>query len=54
MAASDDLLDGEPPVIEPYEVLGLERTASGDEVKAAYRKQALRNHPGDSQSVTRS
>ncbi|KAJ8131643.1 hypothetical protein O1611_g1985 [Lasiodiplodia mahajangana] len=45
MDASDDLLDGEPPAIDPYEVLGLERTATADQVKSAYRKLALKNHP---------
>ncbi|KAJ2973357.1 hypothetical protein NUW58_g8956 [Xylaria curta] len=45
MDASDDLLDGEPPTIDPYEVLGLERTATADQVKSAYRKLALKNHP---------
>lgn len=41
----DDLTDGEPPTIDPYEVLGLDRTASPDEVKSAYRKTALKTHP---------
>lgn len=36
----------EPPVIDPYEVLGLERTATPDEIKKAYRKASLRTHPG--------
>ncbi|KAI0553946.1 DnaJ domain-containing protein [Xylaria curta] len=45
MDASDDLLDGEPPTIDPYEVLGLERNATADQVKSAYRKLALKNHP---------
>ncbi|KAI3320284.1 DnaJ-domain-containing protein [Xylariaceae sp. AK1471] len=45
MEGSDDLLDGEPPSIDPYEVLGLERTVTGDQVKSAYRKLALKNHP---------
>ncbi|KAI1826716.1 DnaJ domain-containing protein [Xylaria intraflava] len=45
MDSSDELLDGEPPTIDPYEVLGLERTATADQVKSAYRKLALKNHP---------
>ncbi|KAH6843018.1 DnaJ domain-containing protein [Chaetomium sp. MPI-CAGE-AT-0009] len=45
MSAHDDLTDGEPPTIDPYEVLGLDRTASPDEIKSAYRKTALRTHP---------
>ncbi|KAI2636632.1 DnaJ domain-containing protein [Xylaria nigripes] len=45
MDSSDDLLDGEPPTIDPYEILGLERTVTADQVKSAYRKLALKNHP---------
>ncbi|EON99835.1 hypothetical protein UCRPA7_4702 [Phaeoacremonium minimum UCRPA7] len=45
MSDHEDLVDGEPPVIDPYEVLGIERTATADEVKSAYRKAALQNHP---------
>ncbi|KAI1078099.1 DnaJ domain-containing protein [Whalleya microplaca] len=45
MDGSDDLLDGEPPSINPYEVLDLERTATSDQIKSAYRKLALKNHP---------
>ncbi|KAI1436192.1 DnaJ domain-containing protein [Xylaria sp. CBS 124048] len=45
MDSSDDLVDSEPPTIDPYEVLGLERTATADQVKTAYRKLALKNHP---------
>ncbi|QPG94398.1 hypothetical protein C2857_005902 [Epichloe festucae Fl1] len=37
--------DGEPPVIDPYETLGLAKQATADQVKSAYRKAALRNHP---------
>lgn len=46
MSDIEDNIDGEPPVIDPYEVLGLERTATAEQVKSAYRKAALRNHPG--------
>jgi DnaJ family protein C protein 9 len=42
----EDLVENEPPSINPYEVLGLEKTASQDEVKSAYRKAALKHHPG--------
>ncbi|KLU92150.1 chaperone dnaJ 6 [Magnaporthiopsis poae ATCC 64411] len=43
--SSDELEVGEPPVIDPYEELGLERSATADQVKAAYRKAALKHHP---------
>ncbi|KAK4099813.1 DnaJ-domain-containing protein [Parathielavia hyrcaniae] len=45
MSSPDDLTEGEPPAIDPYEVLGLEQTASADQVKSAFRKAALRTHP---------
>ncbi|KZZ91368.1 DnaJ domain-containing protein [Moelleriella libera RCEF 2490] len=45
MSDSEEPFDNEPPVIDPYEVLGLEREATADEVKKAYRKAALKNHP---------
>lgn len=35
-----------PPAIDPYEVLGLETEATADDVKRAYRKLALKHHPG--------
>jgi len=35
-----------PPTIDPYEVLGLETDATADDVKKAYRKLALKCHPG--------
>lgn len=46
MSDHEDFADTEPPTIDPYEVLGLERTATADQVKSAYRKAALKNHPG--------
>jgi DnaJ family protein C protein 9 len=42
----DDEIGDEPPSIDPYEVLGLEKEATADDVKKAYRKAALRWHPG--------
>ncbi|KAK3349997.1 DnaJ domain-containing protein [Lasiosphaeria hispida] len=45
MASYDDLGDAEPPTIDPYEVLEIDRTATADQVKSAYRKAALKNHP---------
>jgi DnaJ family protein C protein 9 len=41
-----DLEDEEPPTIEPYTTLGIEKTATADEVKSAYRRAALKHHPG--------
>ncbi|KIL89569.1 DnaJ like subfamily c member 9 [Fusarium avenaceum] len=45
MSDHEELLESEPPTIDPYEVLGLERTATADQVKQAYRKAALKHHP---------
>ncbi len=50
----EDLMDDYPPSINPYEVLGLEKTASAEEVKSAYRKAALKHHPGTSYPTTAS
>lgn len=44
----DDVEEEEgPPAIDPYEVLGLEAEATADDVKKAYRKLALKYHPGE-------
>ncbi|KEY66839.1 hypothetical protein S7711_05193 [Stachybotrys chartarum IBT 7711] len=45
MSDIENEVDNEPPAIDPYEVLGLERDASPDQIKSAYRKAALKNHP---------
>ncbi|OCL02827.1 DnaJ domain-containing protein [Glonium stellatum] len=45
-AGGDEFLNDEPPnTINPYEVLGLDKSATEDQVKAAYRKAALQHHP---------
>ncbi|KAI5197120.1 DnaJ-domain-containing protein [Aureobasidium subglaciale] len=41
----DDLELDEPPTVEPYEVLGVEKAATPDQIKTAYRKAALKWHP---------
>ncbi|KAK1495380.1 DnaJ domain-containing protein [Colletotrichum tamarilloi] len=45
MSSPDELVDDSPPEIDPYEILGLEREATPEQVKSAYRKAALKNHP---------
>lgn len=46
MSSPEDIADADPPTIDPYEVLNLDRTATADQIKSAYRKAALKNHPG--------
>lgn len=45
-AEDADLEADGPPSIDPYAVLGLEKEATADDVKKAYRKMALKHHPG--------
>lgn len=48
MSDHEEILDDEPPAVDPYAVLGIEKDATSDQVKQAYRKAALKNHPGKS------
>lgn len=43
--SDDEVLENPPTSIRPYEVLDLERTATQDQIKSAYRKAALKHHP---------
>jgi DnaJ-domain-containing protein 1 len=43
---TEDLVDEPPTSINPYRVLDLEKDATADQIKTAYRKAALKNHPG--------
>lgn len=45
--SQDEDLAGKPPAsINPYEVLDVDEKATADEIKSAYRKKALKHHPG--------
>ena len=44
--AKEETLEDLPTSINPYKVLGVETTATADEVRSSYRKQALKHHPG--------
>ena len=35
-----------PKAVNPYKALGLSKTSTAAEVKAAYKKLALKHHPG--------
>ncbi|ROT36612.1 DnaJ-domain-containing protein [Sodiomyces alkalinus F11] len=41
----EEMVEGELPTIDPYETLDLSRDATADQIKIAYRKAALKNHP---------
>jgi len=45
-ARNEELLDEPPTSINPYQVLNLEKDATPDKIKSAYRKAALQSHPG--------
>jgi DnaJ family protein C protein 9 len=44
-SSESEVLEDPPTSIEPYQVLELEKTATADQIKSAYRKAALRHHP---------
>lgn len=46
MARNEDLAQEPPASINPYGVLGVEEKATADAIKSAYRKKALKHHPG--------
>lgn len=48
-----DFAEQPPTSIDPYKVLDLAENAGEDEIKKAYRKAALKHHPGRPSSVLR-
>lgn len=42
----ESIAEAVPKDIDPYKTLNLISTASADEIKSAYKKLALRHHPG--------
>jgi DnaJ family protein C protein 9 len=43
---TEELVDEPPTTINPYHVLEVEKNATPDQIKSAYRKAALKHHPG--------
>jgi DnaJ family protein C protein 9 len=46
MSRDEDLSDEPPASINPYDVLEIDEKATADAIKSAYRKKALKHHPG--------
>jgi DnaJ homolog subfamily C member 9 len=44
-AAREEVLEDLPTSIEPYQVLAIDKSATQDQIKSAYRKAALKHHP---------
>lgn len=44
-SSKEETLEDPPTSIEPYEVLDIDKSATADQVKSAYRKAALKHHP---------
>jgi len=42
----EDLAEEPPSSINPYKVLEVDEKATADQIKTAYRKKALKHHPG--------
>lgn len=51
MAPGKDAEEDLPHFTDPYKVLGIETAATAEQVKSAYRKLALKHHPGKKNEV---